>query len=108
LDIIDVQGNLDLAVDEPLALKITVHNQGPGASDSPALVRLTIGDGTATDSYVPPLPPGGHVVVTVILSHGFSQEAELTVVIAVDPDGEIDEAFDDNNATSVRVKATSP
>jgi subtilase family serine protease len=108
LDIIDVSGNLDLAVGEPLALQVTVHNHGPGASDKPALVRLTLGDGMATESYVPPMPAGGQVVIAVSLSHVFSQEAELDVGIAVDPDGEISEEFEDNNATSVRLKVTYP
>jgi len=108
LDIMDVSGNLDLAVGEPLALQVTVRNQGPGATDKPALVRLTLGDGVVTESFVPPLPAGGQVVATVSLNHAFSEKAELTVVIAVDPEGKIAEAFEDNNTTQVRLEVHSP
>ena len=108
LDIIDVSGNLDLAVGEPLVLQVTVHNQGPGATDKPALVRLALGDGVVTESYIPPLPAGGQVVATVSLSHAFSEKAEVVVVIAVDPEGKIAEEFEDNNTTQVRLKVDSP
>lgn len=108
LDIVDVSGNLDLAVGEPLALLVTVRNHGPGATDKPALVRLALGLGVAAESYAPPLPAGGQVVVAVSLSDAFSQEAELDVGIAVDPDDEIREAFEDNNSASVRLTVTSP
>jgi subtilase family serine protease len=108
LDIVNVSGNLDLAVGEPLALLVTVRNHGPGATDKPALVRLTLGEGVATESYAPPLPAGGQVVVAVSLSDAFSREAELDVGISVDPDDEINEAFEDNNTVSVRLKVKSP
>jgi hypothetical protein len=108
LDIVDVSGNLELAVGEPLALLVTVQNHGPGATDKPALVRLELGEEVATESYAPPLPAGGQVVVAVSLSDPFSQEAELDVGIALDPDGEISEAFEDNNTVSVRLEVKSP
>jgi hypothetical protein len=108
LDIVDVSGNLDLTVGEPLALLVTVRNHGPGATDKPALVRLALGEGVVTESYAPPLPPGGQVVVAVSLSDVFGQEAQLDVAIAVDPDDEISEAFEDNNTVRVRLMVRSP
>jgi hypothetical protein len=106
LDISLVSGNLDLLVGDPLALQVTVRNQGPGATNQPALVRVALGEGLEIESSVPTLPANGEVVAS--LTHVFNEPVDLNVFIGVDPEDSITEEHEDNNTAQVRLVVDPP
>lgn len=106
LDITLVSGNLELEVGQPLALKVTIRNHGPGATTQPAPVRVILLPGLEAETAVPTLPAGGEVVAAI--SHTFLEPAELEVFVAVDPDDEIAEEDESNNTERIPVVINPP
>jgi hypothetical protein len=106
LDITLVSGNLELEVGQPLALKITIRNHGPGATEQPALVRFVLQTDMETETSVPTLPAGGELVASI--SHIFGEPAELEVIVSVDPDNKIDEENETNNTERIPVTINPP
>lgn len=101
LDITLVAGDLELLVNETLALRVTVRNNGPGATDRAALVRAVLRPGLEIESSVPTLPVGGEGVASI--NHTFGEPADLEVLISVDPEDEITEENEENNTERIPV-----
>jgi hypothetical protein len=106
LDITLVSGNLALRVGQPLALRVTVHNRGLGATDRPALVRIVVRAGVELESSVPSLPAGAQAVA--VLGHAFDAPADLEAFISVDPEGDISEENESNNSARVPIVVNPP
>jgi hypothetical protein len=106
LDITLVSGNLELLVGQPLTLRVTVHNHGPGATDRPAVVQAILRVGLQIEGSLPTLPAGGQEVV--LLSHTFDEPAELGALVSVDPGDEIAEEDETNNRERVPILINPP
>jgi hypothetical protein len=106
LDITLVSGNLELETGQPLELKVTIRNHGPGATTQPALVRVILPPDLETDTSVPTLPAGGEVVASI--SHIFAEPGEHEVFVSVDPDDQITEEDETNNSERIPVIINPP
>jgi len=101
LDITLISGNTKLLVGQPLALEVTVRNEGKAATDRAALVRAMLRTGLEIQGSVPTLPVGGQEATA--LGHMFDAPADLEVLISVDPDNEIAEENEENNSERIVV-----
>jgi hypothetical protein len=106
LDITLVAGNLELLVNQPLALRVTVRNNGPGVTERSALVRAVLWAGLAIETRLPTLPVGGEEIAA--LNHTFDEPADLELLISVDAENEITEVNEENNIASIPVVVNPP
>jgi hypothetical protein len=106
LDITLISGNLNPLVDQPITMRVTVHNRGPGATGGPALVRAVFRAGLELEGSVPPLPAGAQG--TALIDHTFTEPAQLEVFVSVDPEDEINESDETNNVERVPLIINPP
>jgi hypothetical protein len=97
---------LELLVGQPLALRVTVHNHGPGSMDRPAVVQAVLRNDLKIESGVTALPAGGQEAN--ILAHTFDVPSELEALIVVDPQNEIAEVDETNNSARITLAVNPP
>jgi hypothetical protein len=106
LDIALISGNLNPLVGQPIAMRVTVHNRGPGATEGPAQIRAVFRAGLELEGSVPPLAAGAEGIA--LIDHTFTEPAQLEVFVSVDPEDEIREVDETNNVERVPLIVNPP